>query len=239
MLSSISTNPEMPSARGVARPSDAAPSTGAIWTRTSCPAGAVVTKFAIGARAPWRSRSWMLSSAWMIRLRSKMAKIERPRPDQAVRLPGGGRAVERLAQELHRARVVQQDAPLDVAHDHALRELRHQRRKAVALLLDALVRLAHALVEVLPQRFVGGGEAVEALGEPPDLRGAAQWGAVRGIRREHDPRVLEKLRRRCHVAAKQRPQDQRQRKDQHHGDHDRVRGVVPEHAARAVRARAR
>ena len=118
-----------------------------------------------------------------------------PEPHQAVRLAGGGGAVERLAQELHRAGVVQQDAPLDVAHDHALRELRHQRREAVALLLDALVRLAHALVDVLPQRLVGGGEAVEALGEPPDLGGAAQRGAVRRIRREHDARVLDRAAR--------------------------------------------
>ena len=101
-----------------------------------------------------------------------------PEPDEAVRLPGRGGAVERLAQELHRAGVVQQDAPFDVAHDHALRELRHQRREPVSLLLDALVRLAHAPVEVALQRLVGGGERVEALGEPPDLGGAAR--AARG-----------------------------------------------------------
>ncbi len=90
----------------------------------------------------------------MIRLRSKIGEDRAPEPDEAVRLPGRGGAVERLAQELHRARVVEQDAPLDVAHDHALRELRHQRREAVALLLDARVRLAHAPLDVALQRFV-------------------------------------------------------------------------------------
>ena len=87
MLSSTSTNPEIPSAAAASVASGGAPSTGAICTRTSWPPGAVVTKFATGPRAPWRSRSWMLSSAWMIRLRSKMAKIERPSPTRLCAFP--------------------------------------------------------------------------------------------------------------------------------------------------------
>ena len=124
--------------------SAAAPSTGAICTRTSWPAGAVVTKLATGLRASWRMRSRMLSSAWMMRLRSKTAKIERPSPTRLCALPAVARPFERLAQQLHGPRVVEQDAPLDVAHDDALRELRHQRRETVAFLLDARVGLAHA-----------------------------------------------------------------------------------------------
>jgi hypothetical protein len=67
MLSSISTKPDtVPSA---------SPSvvliTGAICTRSNWPARVVVTKLAIGWELWRRMRSWMLSRAWTIRLRSK------------------------------------------------------------------------------------------------------------------------------------------------------------------------
>ena len=153
----------------------------------------------------------MLSSAWMMRLRSKIAKIDRPRPTRLCALPARGGAVERLAQQLHRPRVVEQDAALDVAHDHALRELRHQRREAVALLLDARVRLAHALLDVALERGVRVGEAVERRRQPPRLRRAARRRPVRGIGGEHDPRVLGELPRRRDVAAHERAHDERER----------------------------
>ena len=82
---------------------------------------------------------------WMMRLRSKMANTERPRPTRRVRLAGGLGVGERLAQQPRRARVVEQNAPLDVADDHALGELGHQRGQPVALFLDARVGLADAL----------------------------------------------------------------------------------------------
>ncbi len=46
-----------------------------------------MTKLATGLRTSWRMRSRMLSSAWMIRLRSKMAKTERPSPTRLTAFP--------------------------------------------------------------------------------------------------------------------------------------------------------
>ena len=136
-----------------------APSTGAICTRTSWPAGR--------GRDEVRDRAARALAQPVVdalqRVDDEVAVEDRedraPEADQAVRLAGRGRAVERLAQQLHRARVVEQDAALDVAHDHALRELGHQRREPVALLLDARVGLADALLDVALQRVVRVGEA--------------------------------------------------------------------------------
>jgi len=54
--------------------------TGASWVRTSCPAGAVATKLAMGDAFPCLSCSRVRSSPWMIRLRSKIANTDRPSP---------------------------------------------------------------------------------------------------------------------------------------------------------------
>ena len=128
-----------------------------------------------------------------------------PQPDQRHRLAAGG-AVERLAQELHRARVVEQDAAFDVAHDDALGKLRHQRRQPAPLLLDACVRLAHPLLDVRGQRLAHLREAVEHAGERAQLRGAAGGRAVRRIGAEHDLGVAGELPRGGDVAAEQRVQ---------------------------------
>ena len=205
MLSSISTNPEIPSAAAAPVASGGAPSTGAICTRTSWPPGAVVTKFATGPRAPWRSRSWMLSSAWMIRLRSKMAKIERPSPTRlcafpaAAALSSGFRSscIARALYSRMRPSTLHMITLCASSDISAARRLRSCSMRCIGL--------AHALVEVALQRFVGVGEGVEALRQPPDLGGAAQRGAVRRIRREHDPRIFVELRGCRHVTAETAP----------------------------------
>ena len=79
MSSSTSTKPLMAGVASAAA-SSADAITGAICTRTSWPDGAVVTKCATGSASPPCSRSCSVSRAWMIRLRSKTAKIERPSP---------------------------------------------------------------------------------------------------------------------------------------------------------------
>ena len=57
-------------------------------------------------------------------------------PDQLGAV-GQRRRARQRAELQPRAAVVEQDAAVEVAHDHALRQLGHQRRQAVAFLLDA------------------------------------------------------------------------------------------------------
>ena len=145
--------------------------------------------------------------------------------DEARSAPGGI-AVDRLAQELHRPRVVEQDATLDVAHDDALRELRHERSQAVALLLEARIRLAHPPLDVLAQRLARVGQGVQASGEPHHRRRALGRSAMRRIRAQHDPRVLRETFRGLDVPMEQRAGDERDRREQEQRGDGGARGAL-------------
>ena len=150
--------------------------------------------------------------------------------DEAVRLAGRSPALQRLPEELHRAGVVEQDAALDIAHDHALRELRHQCREAVPFLLDAGIGFAHAPRHVLLQRLVGIGEA--ALNPSPSRRisadpaGAARCDGFAVIMM----RISSASRRGAFdIAAEQCVQDEDERREQQQRHHDQARGTLGEH----------
>jgi hypothetical protein len=89
---------------------------------------------------------------------------------QAQRLgPADGRAgtfaVHQGAELQPRARVEQQHAAVQVAHHHALRQLGHQRRQAVALLLDAAAGLGHLGRDVGAQRVTLRHQRVDGAGQ--------------------------------------------------------------------------
>ena len=168
----------------------------------------------------------MFSKAWMMRLRSKTAKIERPRPTRLGPLAVAAAPSRGFLQQLHRARVVEQDAPLDVAHDHALRELRHERGEPVLFLLEAGVGVVHPALDVLAERLVRVGETIDARGQLPDLGRADARRPMRRVRGQHDPGVLRQLPRRRHVAPKQRADEQQQRHEEQQRNDDDAGGML-------------
>ena len=146
---------------------------------------------------------------------------------QRVRLAGGGGAVERLAQQLHRSRVVQQDAALDVAHDDALRELGHERGQAASLLFDAVVRFTNLAIDVRLLRGVRLGKPIDRAGDRPHLRCAAGCGAVLRIGHLDDARVLGEMAQRGHVAAPERTHSEEDNHQHQERRHHEARDAVP------------
>ena len=73
-----------------------------------------------------------------------------PQPDQFGPAGDHGRGRQRAKLEAGPV-VVQDDAPIQIAHDHALRELRHERRQTALLQLDVLAGLFHTLVHIAAQ----------------------------------------------------------------------------------------
>jgi hypothetical protein len=100
----------------------------------------VVMKFDIAvlpAARRWRMTSWACWT-WFF---SRIENIERPRPISA---PAGdrGRPLRQRLELQAGAVVVEQDAAVEIAHDHCLGQFRHQRRQAVFLFLDGRLGLA-------------------------------------------------------------------------------------------------
>ena len=126
-----------------------------------------------------------------------------PEADQFGARGNAGRIGQR-AELQPGARVVQQDAAVEVAHHDALRQFRHQRGEPAALLLDRAARLPHLLCHV-------GAQSVALLRQrKDDLAQRAVVGcAVRGRRAcrvgaEQRAGFFEQARRRFDVMAHQR-----------------------------------
>ena len=81
-------------------------------------------------------------------------------------------------QQMRGTRVVEQDAALGVAHEHALRELGHQCGEPVLLLLEMRVRLFNARLDVAPQCVVRLGQAIDRAGELAHLGHADKCDAM-------------------------------------------------------------
>ena len=92
---------------------------------------------------------------------SRIEKIERPRPISAPPDTDVGPCAERLELQAG-AVVVEQDAAVEVADDHRLRQFRHQRGEPVLLFLDRGLGRGDLLADVIQQdvallrQIVGG-----------------------------------------------------------------------------------
>ena len=148
MLSSISTKPlsaaASPSRRRIAR-------TGAICTRSSCPARRAGDELRRRVR---RAALQPLLHALQRVGHQRAVEHGVDRAAQADQLGAAGqRGRARQRAELRaRAAVVEQDAAVEVADHDALRQLGHQRGQAVALLLDAAAGGLHLRRDVGAQR---------------------------------------------------------------------------------------
>ena len=101
------------------------------------------------------------------------------------------------------ARVVQQDAAVGIAHQHALRKLRHQGGEAVALFLDAGARFGAADLQVVLDPVVGIGKLVDRCGQFDQRRSARGGDAKAPFRGEQAARLLGKLTGGMGVTAEQ------------------------------------
>ncbi|MFO1305145.1 MAG: hypothetical protein U1F54_15525 [Burkholderiales bacterium] len=132
-----------------ARQTSPAPRTGASCTHEAARRRRRHEALATGARSPFWTRPRRLQRVDDEVAVEDREDLERLALHERARLARGVGAVERLAQELHRARCTgRMPALLDVAHDHALRELGHERREAASLLLDPVVGLGHLALDV-------------------------------------------------------------------------------------------
>jgi hypothetical protein len=84
-----------------------------------------------------------------------------------------GRGLGERAELQPRAGVEQQHAAIEVAHHHALRQLGHQCREAVALLRDAVGGFGDAAVDRAEQLFPLGQQRVHGLGQRACAAGLA------------------------------------------------------------------
>ena len=78
------------------------------------------------------------------------------------------------SEEIRGARVVQEDPAVGVAHQDALGQLRHQRRKPVALLFDAFARIGALRLQIALEPAIAVGELIDRGRE------LAHLGAARG-----------------------------------------------------------
>ncbi len=117
-----------------------------------------------------------------------------------------------------RAAVVQQDAAVEVAHHHALRELGHQRRQALALLLDAAAGLLHLRGDVGAQGAALLRQRVDDAGECARAGAALQRQLGLRLRRQHDLRLLGQPRRRGDPVQVDMARRRAQRERQDHPD---------------------
>ena len=118
-----------------------------------------------------------------------------PEPDQ-LGAAGARRPVKEPAVELPRALVVKQDSPVEVADQHALVQLGHQRGELVALLLHVPARLCHQPRHVLLQAAPLAGQPVYGAGQVAE-RVAPLRNEVgrRGVADQHPRRIREPRRR--------------------------------------------
>jgi hypothetical protein len=161
--------------------------------------------------------------------------------DQALVEDAEDRASEahrrRAAEQLGGARVVQQDAALGVAHQHALRELRHQRGEPVLLLRQARVRFVDARLHVAPQGGVDEAERVDRARQVLHLGRALGLDAALGVQRVQVAHLLGQPQRRPRVGAVPAVQQRAQRRrERERAQHDERRARSEHRAQRGALA---
>ena len=176
--SSSSTKPVMP---------PSGPRNGATRTCNSCsPRTVVATCDEVAESCSMRSR------ACASRSRSMMPKTERPRPTARV-----------IAQHRPRRGVVEQDLPVDVAHDDRRGEFGHQRGQPVPLLREARLRGANLRVDLPFGHPAPLGQVVHRGGQLREFGGSRPVQPVFGVGLEEQPGLGGQPPRRHGVATHQ------------------------------------
>jgi hypothetical protein len=147
---------------------------------------------------------------------------------QAEQRPAEPEQGLRALEQLPRALVVEQDAALGVAHQHALGELGHERRQPVALLLEPGARLARARFGVAAQAAAVGGEALDGGGELGHLARALGRGPQILVRAEQHVDLLGKPARRGHVLREQPAHGEEAQRQQQRRHGNQQRRALPE-----------
>ena len=150
--------------------------------------------------------------------------VDRPAQAQQLGAAGQRRCAGQGAELGARAAVVEQDAAVQVAHHHALRQLGHQRGQAVALLLDAAAGFAHLGRDVGAQRVALAGELAHGLGQRVRLGAGRRLHGERAARSRHHhaglfgqargaghPAQVRRAQRHAERARQQQPAQQQQR----------------------------
>ncbi|MBK9953671.1 MAG: hypothetical protein IPP18_00485 [Rhodocyclaceae bacterium] len=115
--------------------------------------------------------------------------MERPSPIKAPPATEVGPCAQRLELQAG-AVVVKQDAAVEIAHHHAQRQFRHQRRQAVLLLLDRQLGLGDLRLDVGQQFVALLGEVVGRLRQRPHFRRPLGLDPEMAIGREHQAQFL-------------------------------------------------
>ena len=133
--------------------------------------------------------------------------------------------------ELHaRPVVVEQDAAVEVAHHHALRELAHQRGQTVALFGHAAAGARDLGGHLAAQRVALPGQRVEQLRQALHVRTRARrLQRHLGVGGEQHARLLQQARRRCQPAPVARCCRGGGRADAGRGHHQQQRGARAQH----------
>ena len=126
-------------------------------------------------RSSWPS---IVSSACRMRLRSMTPNTERPSPTSAPPAPCSASRASRA----RRSGVIQEDAALAVADEHALLQLGHQRREAVLFRLDARFRRLDRLVDLPLQLAATLRESVHACSRLSGLLRTLGYDAIVRVR---------------------------------------------------------
>ena len=129
-----------------------------------------------------------------------------PKADE-VSTGGQARSVFRRATQGTGARVVEQDATVEVAHHHALRELRHQRGKSVALVFDVATGGADLGLDVAQQRVALVGEFIDRGGKRLHFGRTHWFEAEIAVGVEHQPLLLGHAEQALDVMAEQLTDD--------------------------------
>jgi len=169
----------------------------------SLPAGAVVTKFATGLARPSAT-----APGWPRGLNDEVGvdKIGNPNAPATrstlldVAGPSSGVRSSCIARACR--------AGCDPRRCTSPRSgpVRTERGEAPAFLVDARLRLAHALLDVLARDSRTSAKAFKRARQRPQLGRPPRRRAMRRISRQHDLRVARQLPRRRHVAPEQRVQ---------------------------------
>ncbi len=123
-------------------------------------------------------------------------RVDRAAEADQLGAAGQRRRVRQRPELPARALVVEQDAAVEVAHHHRLRQLRHQRGEPAALLLDVAAGLAHGLVHALAQRAALAQQLVDGVGQRARAGAALRRQRTYAVAGDRRLRLLGEPRRR-------------------------------------------
>ncbi len=117
-----------------------------------------------------RARTALLQSlAQLLQSVLDQALVDNPEQRAAEPHCAGFPAVQQLAG----LGVIEQDATLEIAHQHTLGEFGHQGGEAIFLLFQARIGLRDARLDILELRIVGRGESIQRMAQTTHGLGTA------------------------------------------------------------------